>query len=92
MIQENELLTLLLVAGFWFFIIFNRKRMADLQESGLFLAAFGALCAGWLLTTLEELFLADILNTIEHVSFSVGSILFALWVLRVFSGKKEASE
>lgn len=92
MIQENELLTLLVAAGLWLFIIFNRKRIAELQESGLFLAAFGALSAGWLFTMLEELFLADILNTIEHVSFTVGSILFALWIMRVFSGEKEASE
>ncbi|MBN2123601.1 MAG: hypothetical protein JW821_04875 [Deltaproteobacteria bacterium] len=84
MIQQNEIITLLLGAGVFFFIELNRTALMKLPSWNLLRFAFYALLCGWILTVLEGLFWTDTLNFLEHICYAVSSLALAGWCYRVF--------
>lgn len=89
MIQENELILLILAMGVLAFFVVGRVRIKELPGWRTFLMAFAVLTAGWALTILEGFFWTDTLNLLEHTCYAVSSILFAVWLWRVFADRGE---
>lgn len=97
MFQANEIVTLILGIGVLLFVMTGYLRFREFPEWKTFAAAFCVYCVGWLLTILEglwvgfvaELLLASTFNVVEHVFYTTGSILFAIWCWKVFGVRKE---
>jgi len=79
MIQENEFLTLLIGIGLFIFIIFNYEKLKTLPAMKIILVGLSFLLIGWFLTILEEFFLEDLLNLLEHLCYIFSSIIMAVW-------------
>ena len=79
MIQENEFLTLLIGIGLFIFIIFNYEKLKTLPAMKIILVGLSFLLIGWFLTILEEFFLEDLLNLLEHLCYIISSIIMAVW-------------
>lgn len=90
MIQENEAIMLLLGFGGLVFILANRLQLKRLPASGILIAGYYVLLAGWILTILEGLFWGEFLNIIEHICYAGSTALLAAWSWRVF-GKEEGT-
>jgi hypothetical protein len=88
MIQENELIHLLLGLGILAFIFANRLRLKRIPASGILLAAYCVLLAGWILTVLEGFFLGGVLNLLEHACYAISSVLIFIWCWKVFARKQ----
>lgn len=91
MILQNELVTLILGMSALGFFVLGRVRIRELPGWRLFLLTFALLVAGWVLTVLEGFFWPIALNLVEHICYTVSSILFALWCWRLFSAKRETA-
>ncbi|MCK5034514.1 MAG: hypothetical protein KAS73_01365 [Candidatus Sabulitectum sp.] len=85
MIRENELLTLLLAAGLWFFLLFGRKRITQLPKFKILGVAFAVTTAAWVFSVLEGFFLMDFFHFLEHFCYAASSMIFAMWCWRIFS-------
>ncbi len=84
MIQESEIITLLVGIGVVIFITANFKRLIRIPSFPILYAAFLLTLSGWVLTVLEGLFLFDLFNFLEHVCYSLSSILIAIWCWSYF--------
>jgi hypothetical protein len=92
MILQNELVTLILGLAALAFFVVGRARIKNLPRWRLFLLAFAALSAAWVLTVAEGFFLPTALNLIEHICYAVSSIAFALWCWRISSDHQESTK
>lgn len=71
----------LIVLGF---IYKNRDKLTTLKRYKVFISGFLAFFAGWIFTTVDELFLTDFFNFLEHASYFIGSLILAIWFYIVF--------
>jgi len=90
MIQENEFITLLIGISLLIFIIFNYQKLKTLPAIKILLLGLCVLLVGWFLTILEEFFLEDLLNVLEHICYIFSSIIMAVWFWIVFKQKEGA--
>jgi hypothetical protein len=81
---------LMLGAGVLLFIVGNRNRLKRLPQSEVLVAGFCILLIGWTLTIIEGFLWRGFLNFMEHVCYSVSSVLVAVWCWKVFGGSEEA--
>ncbi|MBS3741472.1 MAG: hypothetical protein KGY74_05075 [Candidatus Cloacimonetes bacterium] len=72
-----------------FFLLKNYKQLKDLQHSKIFFTGFYLFLAGWVLTVLEGLFWANLLNLLEHLFYATSSILILFWSWRLFGRRGE---
>jgi hypothetical protein len=79
MFQENEIVMVILGSGTLIFISLYYNHVKRIPFSRLLLCSFCFLCAGWFATVLEGVFLGDLLNLLEHLSYATSSILLAAW-------------
>ena len=90
MIQENEIIMLLLGIGCLAFIVTNRSKINQIPESKTLVSSFCILIIGTVLTVLEGLIWNDFLNLLEHIAYTVSSILLTVWCWRIFAPKVDA--
>jgi hypothetical protein len=83
-IKPDEVVILSLGTAALFFMLSRRERLKTLPYSSLFLSSFVTLLAAWVLTILEDLFLPDIMNVLEHVGYAASTVLLMLWVGSTF--------
>ncbi|MDF1534167.1 MAG: hypothetical protein P1P69_06665, partial [Methanosarcinaceae archaeon] len=82
----------LLCMSVLFFILMNRLQIKRLPSSEIFVFGFYIFTLGRIFTVLEELFLEDILNLLEHAFYAVSSVLLLIWIWNVFGNKNRGSK
>lgn len=90
MIQQNEVVMLILGIGVLIFILGKRSQLKRFPSSKILVLGFHVLLAGWVLTVMESLFWGVLLNYLEHICYTIGSLLVAAWCWKVFGSRKEA--
>ena len=90
MIQENEVVMLVLGLGVLIFVLVNISQLKRIGSSATLILGFYFLLAGWVLTVLEGFWWRDLLNYLEHMFYTAGSISVAVWCWTVFGASKEA--
>ncbi len=66
------------------FIYKNRHKLTTLKKYKVFISGFLAFFAGWIFTIVDELFLPEFFNFLEHGSYFIGSLILAVWFYVVF--------
>ena len=89
MIYTNEVVMLILGLGVVWFVIFNKYKIRRILSWKLLLCAFCFLMAGWFFTVIEGFILMPLFNLLEHVSYSVSSIIMAVWCYKIAHPKRE---
>lgn len=84
MIQEYEISAMLIGIGVVLYTLLNHGRISRIPFSKTLQYSFFFLCAGYIFTVAEGLFLGQVLNLIEHLCYAASSFLVALWCFRVF--------
>ena len=87
MIQQNEIILLLLSIGCMIFILVNNQKVNRIPLAKTLIAGFYVLLAGYVFTIFEGLFWKDFLNVLEHICYTVSSILVAVWCWKIFAYK-----
>ena len=90
MIQENEIVMLILGLGVLIFIHIHRSQLKRIPSIKTLTLGFHMLLAGWALTVMESFFLEGLLNYLEHICYTIGTFLVAVWCWKVFGSSKEA--
>ena len=88
MILESEIITLVLGIGVLIFIYFNRVGLRHIPHFIILMTAFCMYLAGWTLAIVENFFLVEFLNHLEHLSHTIGSIFVAVWCWKQFALKE----
>lgn len=83
MVEENEVIALILSLSVMFFFLSNRVRIKGLPEQSLLLGGFYSFLAAGVLTVLEGIFWGNVLNVIEHICYTAGSVFLAVWLRQV---------
>lgn len=78
-IQESEIIKLIFGLGVLIYFFLNRKRLIELPYTKLFLTAYLVVLMGWVLTVVEGFVYADIINFLEHLCYTINSILLCTW-------------
>lgn len=89
MIQENEIIMFLLAFGVLIFIFANYHRLKRIPSNLILITGYCIFTVGWCLTILEGFFWTTIFNYLEHISYTVGAIIMAIWFWNVFARPKE---
>ena len=92
MIPESKILEILIALGVLIFILINHSRIKKIPNSNILLSAFSFLFFNNIFAILEELFLGDLLNIIQHSCLAISSILLTIWCLIVFTKRREENE
>lgn len=88
MIQENEIVMLILGGGVFILTLVNQMRIKRIPAWQTLISGFYILLVAWILTVLEGFFWESPLNYLEHLCYTLSSILMAVWCLRVIFGNK----
>jgi hypothetical protein len=89
-IKPDEVVVLILGLAVLLFLLFKGERLKELPRIGLFLSSYAVLVGAWVLTILEDLFLRDTMNLLEHVCYAGSTVLLMLWIGFTFlPGRKE---
>ena len=89
MIEENELINFTISIGLIFFIIVNYSKLKTLPAKKIILVGLSFLIIGWALTIIEGFFLGELFNLLEHICYTLSSILIAVWFFIVFKKKED---
>lgn len=92
MFRENEVVMLILGVGVLFFIIMNTSRLTNVYSWKLLIAGYCVLLSGWIFTVLEEFFIGQFLNYLEHTSYLASSILLLVWCYKFARRSSKESE
>lgn len=79
LIQDKEFFNALLALAVLVFIFAQRRQLSRLPKRTILLSAYGILLAGWITTILEGVFWPNVLNTVEHICYALGGLLFSFW-------------
>ncbi|MBW2703832.1 MAG: hypothetical protein JRF33_23685 [Deltaproteobacteria bacterium] len=82
MVPENEIISLLIGCGALVFMLANLAKLQRMPAYLWLLAAFGSFFCGWVLTVLEGYCWPEICNLLEHIAYTLSSLLLAVWALR----------
>lgn len=77
--SNNEILVFLLGALVLAFIVWYRAPINRLPGAAWLLASFLSACLAWAATIVEELYLPDLFNTIEHLAYLANGSLLLAW-------------
>ena len=86
MLSENEIIMLILGIGIFFLIYVYRSKIKRIYAWKILLAGFYMLIIAVICTIVEEFFLNTVLNFMEHLFYSVSSVLVTVWCWRASSG------
>ena len=82
MFETNELITLILGTGIAGFFCVYRPRIQSWPGGRWLCAAYLSTLAGWILTVAEGVWMPELLNTLEHLSYGLAGQLLFWTVLR----------
>jgi hypothetical protein len=88
-VAHDELIMLIISLVVVIQIIAGFRFLRWLRFRVLLLCSFAFLLLSAFCTVAESLFLPEVLNYIEHLSFMISAILLAVWCWYVFANKKE---
>lgn len=88
MFQTNEIVMFVISFAIIISIILNYDQISKLPSAKMLLSSFYMFSLASILTILEDFLLTDTLNLLEHLSYAISSILFAVWCKRVFQTKR----
>jgi len=91
-IFENEVVMLLIGVVVLIFILGNRQQLKSLPASSILIWGFFMMLGSWILTVLEGFLWEELLNYMDHACYAIGSILVAVWCLRVFGGGRKTGK
>ena len=83
MIQESELIRLIIGIAASVILAASDSGLQRLPGKRLFTTAFFVLLAGWFFTTIEQFFLENIFNLLEHAAYLISGGLYVLWSLKL---------
>ena len=83
-VDESKIIIWIIGVSFLLFLVANRKQMGNLPKNKLFLMGYYILFAGWNFDILETFVLKEFFNLIQHLCFSVSSIILAIWCWLIF--------
>ncbi len=88
--SDNEILILIIAASAEVVVLlpYARTLRARIPSPRLAFHSFHVLVIGWLFTNLEHLWAPVLFNCGEHCCYALSSILFTLWVGRIFAPRK----
>jgi hypothetical protein len=89
MIFTNEVVMLILGLGVVWFVMLNRNKIRRILAWKFLLFAFCFLMAGWFFTVIEGFILMPFFNLLEHISYTVSSIIMAAWCYKIAHPKRE---
>lgn len=89
MFYSNEFLALVTALPVLLFLTMCRHRVKNIPHIRLLVAGFCSLYLGIIMTVLEEFVLHDSYNLLEHLPYSVSSVLLAVWVWKLFSPEEQ---
>jgi hypothetical protein len=92
MIYTNEVVMLILGLGVVWFVFLNKYKIRRILAWKLLLYAFYFLMAGWFFTVIEGFVLMPFFNLLEHISYSVSSIIMAMWCYKIAHPKSEETQ
>jgi hypothetical protein len=81
-LYDGEMLELLLGVGTVVFILAYRRRLEDMPDYRLLRLAFVAVFVSWVATVAEAFALPNLLNIVEHVFYTAGTLGLCAWVVR----------
>ena len=79
LLQDNELFNAVLAFVVLVFLFTQLRRLPRIRKRMILLFAYGILFAGWVATILEGAFWPNVLNTVEHICYALGGLLFSVW-------------
>ena len=79
-VKPDEVVVLVLGLAVLVFLFTKAGRLKSLPHFGLFLASYVTLIAAWVLTILEDLFLRESMNLLEHFCYAGSTVFFLLWI------------
>ncbi len=82
MVNGNELAMAVLALGVLVFVVKYFSQLKELHSWKILLSSYIAFVFACFFTIIEEFYIHDINNFIEHSCYMAGSILFALWCWR----------
>lgn len=91
MYQESEIVQLILVA-FLTPMLWAGVRTVKVVGKRWFVAAYGAMVCGYVFTVAEGYAMADLMNSLEHVSYAVSGIFLALALHAFMRDARERAE
>jgi len=91
MIEQGEIITLILGIGCVILIVFRKNQLRRVPFFSLLLSSYFCLFFGFLMTVLETFFLKNLLNLLEHLGYTLNTILLASWCWNVALKDKDVS-
>jgi hypothetical protein len=79
-VKPDEAVILITGLAVFFFFLSKLEKLKAVPYLGLFFAAYVVLLAGWVLTILEDLFLRETMNLLEHAAYAGSTVLLLLWI------------
>jgi len=93
MLNENEIIMLVLGVGVLALLSVYRSKIKRIHFIASMRLAFYLLVACWTFTLLEDLFLYDLMNVLQHICFASSAVFTAYGCWRfVANVKKEAGQ
>lgn len=90
MIEQSEIVTLFLAIGCVILVIIKRKQVRRFPFSSLLLISFFCLFLGLTITVLKAFFLQNLLNLLEHFSYTLSTIFLSSWCWNIAFKNKDA--
>jgi hypothetical protein len=83
-VDESKIIIWIIGMGFLLFLVINRNQMGNLPKNKLFLSGYCILFTGWNFDILETFVFKEFFNIIQHLCFSVSSIILTIWCWFIF--------
>ncbi len=90
MVQENEIITFLLFALVVIFYFINRQKLSGFPGIKYFLISIVFLLISSILTIIEGFFFEEIINTAEHITRLVSTVMLFVWAYSLRAKKGSA--
>ncbi|MBN1413760.1 MAG: hypothetical protein JW973_01565 [Bacteroidales bacterium] len=89
MVQENELVMLILGIGVLVFTFIFKEKIRRIFGWKNLLAGFYILLLAWVFTIAEGFLWNSFMNVLEHIFYSISTIVLAIWCFRLSIGNKK---
>jgi len=90
LVQENEIITFLLFALVVIFYFINRQKLSGFPGIKYFLISIVFLLISSILTIIEGFFFEEIINTAEHITRLVSTVMLFVWAYSLRAKKGSA--
>lgn len=82
MVQANELIMFIISCMVVFFVFLYRAKIKGIVHYRLLCFSFGFFFFSSLFTILEDFFLSELLNSLEHINYLFSSFFLFWWTLK----------